>query len=378
MTTTKVYVRDYGPNRKFLVLVWRDPVTGMLRTQSSKCTRRREAERAAAAKEAELNAVQPTGDGDFDWDSFILHYRDSHLVSLAPASQKRSLSVLNTFAVLMRPATLASITTPVLTQFANKLRAKGRSEATIATSLATIRAALAWAHDEGHTRGVPKIPKTSRAMVRRSKGRPLTNAEFARMLRAVRDVVPRPHRRSWRQLLRGLWLSGLRIEEAMLLSWDDRSAFWIELDSGPYPLLGVNGEYEKGKQDRLLPLTEDFGRWLLRTPPKARRGFVFNPGKLRHRQTRNPEHASRVITEIGAAAKIVVNSRGKTASAHDLRRSFGLRWAQRMFPADLQHLMRHANISTTMTYYVTVSATELAAKLWKTGTTPGTTPVRES
>ena len=54
----------------------------------------------------------------------------------------------------------------------------------------------------------------------------------------------------------------------------------------------------------------------------------------------------------------------KFASAHDLRRSFGTRWAKKVMPAVLQCLMRHANIATTMKYYVTLDADELADELW--------------
>ena len=37
----------------------------------------------------------------------------------------------------------------------------------------------------------------------------------------------------------------------------------------------------------------------------------------------------------------------KTASAHDLRRAFGERWAARLMPAQLMELMRHETIETT-------------------------------
>jgi hypothetical protein len=57
---------------------------------------------------------------------------------------------------------------------------------------------------------------------------------------------------------------------------------------------------------------------------------------------------------------------GKYASAHDLRRAFGTRWARRVVPAVLQRLMRHANIETTMEYYVGLEADELAEELWRT------------
>ena len=72
------------------------------------------------------------------------------------------------------------------------------------------------------------------------------------------------------------------------------------------------------------------------------------------------------MSKIGEAAGVIVNkAEGKFASAHDLRRSFGTRWARRVMPAVLQRLMRHAAIETTLRYYVDLDADELAADLWR-------------
>jgi integrase len=54
----------------------------------------------------------------------------------------------------------------------------------------------------------------------------------------------------------------------------------------------------------------------------------------------------------------------KYASAHDLRRAFGLRWAARVMPQILMQLMRHEDISTTMKYYVGKEAEATADTLW--------------
>lgn len=53
------------------------------------------------------------------------------------------------------------------------------------------------------------------------------------------------------------------------------------------------------------------------------------------------------------------------ASARDLRRSFGLRWASRVMPQVLMELMRHESIDTTMRYYVGRNAQSTAAVLWE-------------
>lgn len=380
MTGSKisVWVVDYG--RKHLQLQWIDPVTGQRRTKSSGCTRRRDAARAALELERDLNARRPECDGLLPWDSFVLEYTDHHLESLAESSLSRSLGVLSVFRSRINPATIGSVSTAVLMSYASILRREGRPETTIATHLRTIRAALSWAADAGYIATVPRAPKIARAFHQRPKGRPLATAEFARMLRHTSSIVTRPCARSWRRLMRGLWLSGLRLDEALSLSWDERRALWIDLDSGPRPLLGIAAEAEKGKRNRLLPLTPDFCRWLLRTPQSARTGPVFPITKRRKKDVLSASHVSRTISAIGRAAGIVVNDAGKFASAHDFRRSFGLRWAQRVFPADLQQLMRHESVETTMTYYSIVDATNFAERLWQIdqpNTTPNTTPNRE-
>ena len=55
---------------------------------------------------------------------------------------------------------------------------------------------------------------------------------------------------------------------------------------------------------------------------------------------------------------------GKCASAHDLRRAFGQRWAARIMPQILMQLMRHEDISTTMKFYVGKEAEATADVLW--------------
>ena len=66
---------------------------------------------------------------------------------------------------------------------------------------------------------------------------------------------------------------------------------------------------------------------------------------------------------MGAGVIVNAGSR-KTASAHDLRRTFATRWARKVAPAILQKLMRHANIQTTMGYYVDLDVDEMAEELW--------------
>lgn len=56
------------------------------------------------------------------------------------------------------------------------------------------------------------------------------------------------------------------------------------------------------------------------------------------------------------------------ASAHDLRRAFGHRWAKKVMPMVLKELMRHESVTTTEKYYVGVQAQETARHLRETQT----------
>jgi integrase len=79
---------------------------------------------------------------------------------------------------------------------------------------------------------------------------------------------------------------------------------------------------------------------------------------------------SRIVVRIGKAAGVKVATDARTgkvkfASAHDLRRSFGERWATRIMPTDLMALMRHESIETTLRYCVGRNAQNTAKTLWE-------------
>jgi hypothetical protein len=91
--------------------------------------------------------------------------------------------------------------------------------------------------------------------------------------------------------------------------------------------------------------------------------------------------ASAVLSAIGKKAGVKVRTKIKSkidpetgergpvevvkyASAHDLRRSFGERWAERVLPKVLMELMRHESIGTTMRFYVGQNAQRTADAAW--------------
>lgn len=356
---------------KFLVLRYRDPATGRERIKSAETNDFREASRRAGKWESEL-AIEPehAAAGEMAWMSFIDLYDRQHLRSLAETSAMRSIMVLEAFGREAGIARLDSITPMVLSRWAAYRRGLGNAESTIAGYLATLRAALAWGVSQDLLALVPRFPRVQRAKTgqkaRVMKGRPLTRLEFLKMLRAVSGVVGDDRRHAWRFYLRGLWLSGLRLEESINLWWDRPERLCVDM-SGRRPMLRVPAEAEKGNRDRLLPITPDFAALLQRVPPERRTGLVFPlPREKAPGDTPGKHWVSHVVSRIGRAAGVVVDARtGKHASAHDFRRSFGARWAVLVMPQVLMELMRHESIETTMRYYVGRQAEATADAAWE-------------
>ena len=134
------------------------------------------------------------------------------------------------------------------------------------------------------------------------KGRPVTGEEFDRMLAAVpaalaewrrrrRDLARKAARKkglaehktqtdsipveidpaaveSWRHYLRGLWFSGLRLDESLNLHWDRDDRPRVDL-TAEIPLLAIPAEWQKADRDTLTTVTPDFARFLLQTAPSG-------------------------------------------------------------------------------------------------------------
>jgi integrase len=225
---------------------------------------------------------------------------------------------------------------------------------------------LNWAVSQELLRQPPKIhrPKGAKGIEKSMHGRPITAEEFERMLRAV-PAVRKSDPDVWTPYLTGLWLTGLRLEESLILSWDPDEPFSVDL-SGRRPRFRIYAEAQKRRKDELLPMTPDFAEFLLKTPQAERSGRVFKLLGLETGRPISEKRVSRIVSKIGKKAGVVVNKEeGKYASAHDLRRAFGTRWAKRVMPAVLKQLMRHASIETTMRYYVGIQADDVAEELWR-------------
>ena len=79
----------------------------------------------------------------------------------------------------------------------------------------------------------------------------------------------------WQRLIaRAVALSGLRLSEALALSWDDDAPISV-CTTGKYPALRIQAEAQKKHRDELLPIAPEFAEFLLAVPEADRHGLVF-------------------------------------------------------------------------------------------------------
>lgn len=348
----------FRKDRGYYEAYYRDSATGRRVVRSLDTANQREAiERAADwRREVESGKVSRV----IGWAALRVRFEDEHLRGQPVNTRASYMAALNHFEKLHgKPLDMNSVDGSAMSELSNKLRDAGLGEERIGGVLRHLKVALRFAVRIGAMRECPpiKMPKVVKRKLWRSRA--IAQDEFDSLLEQVPGIVGKQHAAGWVRLLRGLWLSGLRINEALRLSWDCPP---LRVVMGARPKIIVFGEGQKSREDEVLPVTPDFAALLAETPEKQRRGPVF---KLTHPQWKiNRENACRTIGAIGAAAKIEMDANGKTLTAHDLRRAFGQRWAARVKPLILQKLMRHKSLTTTQRFYVETEDTDVADAVW--------------
>ncbi len=376
---------------KFFQAKWIDPASGRIKQKSTKTNIRREAERFAARLEKELNCGTYVDQAKAKWSTFRERYETEVVPGLAEKTADKISITFNHVETYLNPNLLTQVDANGISKIVKKLRERGLADITIKSYLAHLRSSLNWAASMELIPRTPIFPKFKRARaVKVMKGRPITPAEFKRLLDAIPEVIKinDQHKagsekkavvvESWKFYLRGLWFSGLRLTESLILSWDSEEGLLVDLHSHKYPMLRIRAEAEKGNKDRLMPIVPEFTEFLLSVPESERTGFVFNPLHERSFYKRlTPLAVSKKIVDIGEKANIIVSEKGnrdretgelkpRFASAHDLRRAFGERWSLKVMPQVLMQLMRHESMETTLKFYVGRNAEKAAEAIWQT------------
>lgn len=355
--------------RKSWVVRYMLPDSSRWMEKTTGCNRKREA--FSAAKKI-IARAEEMGDRDlYGWAEFRIRYEAERLAGQSPKTLQAFQTAANRFSELCPVETIDQIDSSKLVKFAAKLRAEGKSEATIQAYRDHLMSALKWAVLVEVLAARPSPPPLFRVPEgTKSRGRALTLEEIERMVSKLPSVVGDEYAARWAWNLEALWRSGFRIGETLVLGWEQRDGFhWIEGLDGDRPKIRIDAAAEKGFRNRTIPMTPDFARMLWQVPANKRKGTVFRWPLIRG-STKNVKTIGKRISAIGKAAGVIVSTRTdgtpQFATAHDFRRTFGARWAAKVMPIVLKQLMRHSSIETTLSYYVGADADRAGEAIWAT------------
>jgi integrase len=314
-------------DRPFLKLEWVEPETGRRRSRSARTADPDEAERKRADLEYELNHGLADEPSKMPWEAFRQLYEEERLAAAREATRKKAGYVFDAFANLMRPKALGVVSERTLSRYATRLREEGRKPATIHGHLAYLRAALRWAADQRLIPAAPKVvmPKVPKKRIIRK----IVAEEFERLVAAAPDEP-------WAAFIGTAWYTRMRRNEMLDLAWDgEAGAPWVDFAQRR---IWIPAAYNKSDADQWVPLHPQLAEALL--PLRQAHGKLFH-------LSASPREVSRKFGRIARKA-------GLKITLHDLRRSFGSRYAPHVSAPVLQRLMRHADIKTTLAYYTNV------------------------
>jgi integrase len=326
-----VGVVDYGGR----LLLRARSKAGKVKHKTAQTDKRREAAKMAAEWSAELNERGVVD--DLRLSQAIERFQAGYLCFRRESTARRFQTVFNAFARLVGDPKLSALNEGTLAQFSRDY-GQGVTPATLAAALRHLKAFLRWAGRQNMIGRVPHVEMPSGRSTNKAKGRPLTTEEIERILTAV-PKVRKADAEVWQFLIRLLSASGLRLGEAVSLSWNPEDPVAVVERNGRLWIV-IQAEAQKAGRLTECPATPEFSDLLLSVPEGQRRGRVV---KL---PTRRTDNVSQVVADCCKAAQV----RG---TAHDLRRTFGERWSKKLSAQQLQKLMRHASLQTTLTYYAT-------------------------
>jgi len=318
------------------------------------------------------------------WEDFRDRYSNLQLATLREKTIDAAECRLDIAERILKPRTLADVAnSEALHELQSKLitgaEGKGpRAAYTVRNYMAAVVAALNWAEVMGWLPSVPRLKKIKVAKLRQMKGRPITAEEFERMLAKVETKVGIEAAPSWKYLLRGLWESGLRLDELMHVHWSDGRYIVPAWKRGALPILSIPATMQKNETEESIPLLPGFESLLLETAEQERFGWCFNPmslqtmlGRTVRHQRPDAEWVGKVVSRIGEAAGVIVRpavgeGEPKYASSHDLRRSCAERLIAAGVPErEVSRVLRHASVETTRKHYAPGTVQESAGIIRK-------------
>lgn len=350
MSEINVWIQSFK-GRKNLMLPWIDPDTGARKSQSAGTGDPVEAEKQRIRLEHDLRNGRGERGGKMSWERFVTIYQDEKLSGDSECNQSKAETVFKSFAAFAKPRTIGRITERTISLYVTKLRESGKKPAAINGYLAYMRAALRWARTQGFVSDVPKfnmpaIPKGTQKAKIRAAAR-ITAEEFERLLMKATN-------RGWKLLIAFAWHCGMRRAEASAVRGEH-----IDLANHQIAI-----PRNKAKDEAATAfITPELDKFLAEMFPDG-----IPEGRLIYGVSHSMGEVSRGFVSIARKASVKGNSRSGHCTLHDLRRSFGSRWAGKMPAQLLQRLMRHSHITTTLTYYADVERAAMSA-IWGSNVT---------
>lgn len=337
---------------------------GTNREVSSGCTRRKDAERAAAELELDLKSGD-VDSPDISWPLFRRRYEAEHLSSLAPSTFGQWTTAANWFEKIIDPQLLSQVSKSTMSRFQSELKETGLADASVDSYVRTMQNAWGWAvEDVELMREAPRLRRSRKGkFVRKMRSRAINLEELERILMAT-DKVRRNDASEWKKFILGLWHSGLRVDELRRLSWDEDELLTVDTTRA-IPVIRMLGPGHKNRNDCYQVITKDFWELIKLSKPK-RSGYVFPFSCARKSPQISRKRLIRVISDIGSVSNVITEpTKGKTASSHDIgKRAFLTRMvADGHSLDDTRRMGRHSSEETTKAYYLYEDAQELAKKV---------------
>ena len=275
------------------------------------------------------------------WPQFRESFEREYVSGQRPNTRANYRATFDLFENLCQPGRLASITERTVSQFASGMRqrpTRGRDcmmSSTIRVRLQYLHTALAWAVEQKLLPAVPKFPSIK---VPRKTPQPIQNESWERLF-ASADA----DQQMQAYLLCG-WLAGLRLSEAFGLEWEpSNEAAWVDFCRNRIVLPAAAA---KAGLDAWVPIDPALRSALDALPRLGRKVFDF----------RGPDNHPITAGAMSDRVALLAKRAGVKLTYHTLRKGFGCRYAGRVSAHVLQRLMRHADIKTTLAYYVSFDA----------------------
>lgn len=324
---------------------WQDPITYRTRTETFRD--KALALDVAARRRREFKEGRAVGIKTVSYDDFVsVHLADINS-QLSTGSYTEHKRALEQFKQACRPNRLTDIDFDMLARFRTARQQDGISPATVNKCLRTLQAALERAVKRNYIKVNPFIG--NRRALWADELEPEIYIISPDEFKALLDYCPDD---KWRAIVTIAYYGGLRRGEILALRWSD-----IDYINGMIQVVNTESHKTKSRKIRKVPMTTQviatlgkLGIMSLKT------GLIFrnaDGGPLFHNISRSLEN---IMYRAG-----LVDTQGKCLfTLHDLRRTCATEMLRSgVSPKTVQRILGHANLTTTMRYYVGVEDKDL-------------------